>query len=77
METTPSANRLHIGIFGRCNSGKSSLLNALAEQQTALVSETPGTTTDPVVKSISTTTANWARSASHKPGVPPSGATWP
>lgn len=41
METTPSANRLHIGIFGRCNSGKSSLLNALAEQQTALVSQTP------------------------------------
>ena len=52
METTPSANRLHIGIFGRCNSGKSSLLNALAEQQTALVSQTPGTTTDPVVKSM-------------------------
>lgn len=50
MENTPSANRLHIGIFGRCNSGKSSLLNALAGQRTAIVSALPGTTADPVNK---------------------------
>lgn len=50
METTPSSNRIHIGIFGRCNSGKSSLLNALAGQSAALVSEFAGTTTDPVNK---------------------------
>jgi [FeFe] hydrogenase H-cluster maturation GTPase HydF len=42
----------HIGIFGRRNSGKSSLINALTGQETAIVSETPGTTTDPVKKSI-------------------------
>ena len=42
----------HIGIFGRRNNGKSSLINALTGQETAIVSETPGTTTDPVKKSI-------------------------
>jgi [FeFe] hydrogenase H-cluster maturation GTPase HydF len=42
----------HIGIFGRRNVGKSSLINALTGQETAIVSETPGTTTDPVKKSI-------------------------
>ncbi len=48
---TPRANRVHIGIFGRINSGKSSLLNALTDQEIALVSEVRGTTTDPVYKS--------------------------
>ena len=48
--TTPKSLRLHIGIFGRRNAGKSSLLNALTGQQTALVSPVPGTTTDPVEK---------------------------
>lgn len=42
----------HIGLFGRRNSGKSSLINALARQEIAIVSNTPGTTTDPVKKSI-------------------------
>src|SRR5512135_1289686 len=42
----------HIGIFGRRNVGKSSLINALTGQQVAIVSEQPGTTTDPVKKSI-------------------------
>ena len=42
----------HIGIFGRRNNGKSSIINALAGQEVAIVSETPGTTTDPVKKSI-------------------------
>ena len=45
-------NKPHIGIFGRRNNGKSSLINALTGQETAIVSETPGTTTDPVKKSI-------------------------
>lgn len=45
-------DRLHIGIFGRRNVGKSSLINAISNQQIAIVSEIPGTTTDPVKKSI-------------------------
>lgn len=49
---TPHANRLHIALLGRCNSGKSSLINALTGQDTALVSDTPGTTTDPVTKAM-------------------------
>lgn len=52
MVTTPNANRLHIAFFGKCNSGKSSLINAIANQPAALVSETAGTTTDPVLKAI-------------------------
>ncbi len=50
MQTTPKGFRLHLGIFGRRNVGKSSLLNALTRQQTAIVSEHAGTTTDPVEK---------------------------
>lgn len=49
---TPHANRLHIALFGRRNSGKSSLINALTGQDVALVSATPGTTTDPVSKAM-------------------------
>lgn len=52
MFDTPRANRLHISIFGRRNVGKSSLINALTNQNIALVSEKPGTTTDPVYKSM-------------------------
>ena len=52
LNNTPSANRLHIALFGRRNSGKSSLINALTGQDTALVSDIPGTTTDPVSKAI-------------------------
>ena len=52
MNQTPNANRLHIALFGRRNSGKSSLINALTGQDTALVSATPGTTTDPVSKAM-------------------------
>ena len=44
LTDTPNANRLHIALFGRRNSGKSSLINALTGQDTALVSNTPGTT---------------------------------
>ncbi len=50
MKATPRGLRLHIGIFGRRNVGKSSLLNALTRQQVAIVSEVAGTTTDPVEK---------------------------
>ncbi|GFZ40064.1 [FeFe] hydrogenase H-cluster maturation GTPase HydF [Bacteroides nordii] len=49
---TPNSNRLHIALFGRRNSGKSSLINALTGQDAALVSDTPGTTTDPVLKAM-------------------------
>lgn len=49
---TPTANRLHIALFGRRNSGKSSLINALTGQDTALVSDIPGTTTDSVSKAM-------------------------
>lgn len=52
MNHTPNSNRLHIALFGRRNSGKSSLVNALTGQDTALVSATPGTTTDPVTKAM-------------------------
>jgi len=50
MDKTPKGLRLHIGIYGRRNVGKSSLLNALTSQQVAIVSPEPGTTTDPVEK---------------------------
>lgn len=52
LNDTPRANRLHISIFGKRNSGKSSLINALTGQDIALVSDHPGTTTDPVLKSM-------------------------
>ena len=52
LQDTPRASRLHIGLFGRRNSGKSSLMNALVGQSLAVVSEKPGTTTDPVYKSM-------------------------
>lgn len=52
LQQTPTANRLHIALFGRRNSGKSSLINALTGQDTALVSDIPGTTTDPVSKAM-------------------------
>ena len=52
MMETPKGNRLHIGIFGRVNSGKSSLLNALTGQELAVVAAVPGTTTDPVKKAV-------------------------
>lgn len=52
MFNTPRANRLHISIFGRRNVGKSSLINAITGQNIALVSEQPGTTTDPVYKTM-------------------------
>lgn len=52
MNNTPRSNRLHIAIYGKRNSGKSSLLNALTGQQAALVSGIPGSTTDPVYQSM-------------------------
>ena len=55
MDTTPStprSNRLHIAVYGRRNAGKSSLINFITNQPVALVSDTPGTTTDPVLKNM-------------------------
>ena len=52
LNSTPKGNRLHIGIFGRRNAGKSSLINALTGQNLAIVSDTPGTTADPVFKAM-------------------------
>ena len=52
MNSTASSERLHIGFFGRSNVGKSSLMNAVTEQDMAVVSDTRGTTTDPVLKSM-------------------------
>jgi len=52
LNQTPSGDRLHIAIFGRRNAGKSSLINALTRQEAAIVSAVPGTTTDPVRKSM-------------------------
>ncbi|MBQ7076181.1 MAG: 50S ribosome-binding GTPase, partial [Clostridia bacterium] len=52
MNHTPNANRLHIGVYGKCNCGKSSLINAISNQDAAIVSDTKGTTTDPVLKTM-------------------------
>lgn len=52
LNMTPTAERIHIGIFGRRNSGKSSLINAITGQNLAIVSDFAGTTTDPVYKNM-------------------------
>ena len=52
LNSTPSAERLHIGIFGKRNAGKSSIINAITGQELAIVSEVKGTTTDPVYKAM-------------------------
>lgn len=52
MNQTPNGERIHIGIFGKRNAGKSSLINALTAQNIAVISDTPGTTTDPVSKAM-------------------------
>ena len=52
LNSTPSAERLHIGFFGMRNAGKSSLVNAVSGQELSVVSEVKGTTTDPVKKAM-------------------------
>jgi [FeFe] hydrogenase H-cluster maturation GTPase HydF len=52
LQDTPSANRLHIGVFGKTNSGKSSFINAFTGQEVSIVSDVAGTTTDPVYKAM-------------------------
>ncbi len=52
MNDTPSGERVHIGFFGRRNAGKSSVVNAVTNQNLSLVSDVPGTTTDPVYKAM-------------------------
>ena len=52
LNETPMANRIHIGIFGKRNAGKSSIINAMTGQSLAIVSDVAGTTTDPVLKAM-------------------------
>ena len=52
LNSTPSADRIHIGIFGKRNAGKSSIINAVTGQNLAIVSDVMGTTTDPVLKAM-------------------------
>ena len=52
MNETPAANRVHIGFFGKRNAGKSSVVNAVTGQDLSIISEVPGTTTDPVFKAM-------------------------
>lgn len=52
LNKTPAAERLHIGIFGKRNAGKSSIINAVTNQNLAIVSDVKGTTTDPVIKTM-------------------------
>ena len=52
LNETPSGNRLHIGIFGKTNSGKSSFINTFSGQKVSIVADVAGTTTDPVYKSM-------------------------
>ena len=52
LNATPSSNRTHIGIFGKRNAGKSSIINAITNQNLAIVSDVKGTTTDPVLKAM-------------------------
>lgn len=52
LNNTPSSERIHIGLFGRRNAGKSSIINAITGQNLAIVSDIEGTTTDPVIKSM-------------------------
>ena len=61
LNDTPSADRTHIGIFGRRNAGKSSLINAVTGQDLAIVSEVRGTTTDPVSKAMELLPLRWDR----------------
>lgn len=52
IDNIATSERVHIGFYGRCNSGKSSLINAIAGQEVSIVSEQAGTTTDSVAKNI-------------------------
>ncbi|HBZ51320.1 MAG TPA: [FeFe] hydrogenase H-cluster maturation GTPase HydF, partial [Erysipelotrichaceae bacterium] len=52
LNSTPSSERIHIGLFGKRNAGKSSLINAITNQDLAIVSNQKGTTTDPVMKAM-------------------------
>ena len=52
LNNTPASERIHIGIFGKRNAGKSSVINAITGQSIAIVSDVKGTTTDPVIKTM-------------------------
>ena len=59
LNDTPSADRVHIGFFGRRNAGKSSIVNAVTGQDLAVVSDVKGTTTDPVSKAMRQPISAW------------------
>ncbi len=75
LNSTPTANRVHIGFFGRRNAGKSSVVNAVTGQDLAVVSETKGTTTDPVYKSMELLPIGPVV-VSDTPGFDDEGQTW-
>ena len=52
LNNTPASERIHIGIFGKRNAGKSSVINAITGRAFAIVSDVKGTTTDPVIKTM-------------------------
>ena len=52
LNSAPSGERVHIGFFGKRNAGKSSIVNAVTDQEISVVSDVKGTTTDPVTKSM-------------------------
>ena len=52
LNSTPASDRIHIGFFGKRNAGKSSVINAVTDQNLSIVSEVKGTTTDPVYKAM-------------------------
>ncbi len=52
LNETPSGNRIHIGVFGKTNSGKSSFINSFSNQNISIVADVAGTTTDPVYKAM-------------------------
>ena len=74
LQDTPRASRLHIGLFGNRNAGKSSLINALTGQDISLVSPVAGTTTDPVYKAFELRgvgpVVSWGRCGSRRPKRP-------
>ena len=75
LNDTPSAERVHIGFFGRRNAGKSSVVNAVTGQELSVVSDVKGTTTDPVLQ-IHGAAAHGAGGQSSTPPASTTRAPW-